>query len=279
MPSPAILVLIGLVTGVLSGMLGAGGGFTTVALLVATGTAAHEAVGTSVVFTAFVAACAATLHFRQHSARPALAVALGAPGVLTALYGARLAASLSDRTLTLGCGLLTALVAVALMARRVAAAPAPAPAPVLVMAGGGGEDHAAPDDDAPNDETGGFEMTRSTLVLAVLGGAAIGVLRGVFGFGGGTLLVPFMVMALGVPEHEAVGTSLMALLPGAIAGAIGHVAVGDVSGPIVALLLVGALPASVVGARLHTRVSSTFIRRTFVAVLVVTAAYLILTSV
>jgi uncharacterized membrane protein YfcA len=117
------------------------------------------------------------------------------------------------------------------------------------------------------------------LARAVAGGAAIGVLRGLFGYGGGTLVVPFMVVALGVSEQVAVGSSLMALLPGAISGAVGCLALGAVDLPVLALLLLGSLPATVAGARLHRRLSAATIRRTLVIVLALTACYLVTVAV
>jgi uncharacterized protein len=55
------------------------------------------------------------------------------------------------------------------------------------------------------------------LLLALVGvGAASGVLAGLLGVGGGILLVPFLVLAIGMTQHEAEATSLLVVLPTAI---------------------------------------------------------------
>jgi uncharacterized membrane protein YfcA len=56
-----------------------------------------------------------------------------------------------------------------------------------------------------------------TYVLAVVLGLAAGVLAGMFGVGGGILFVPTLV-ALGLSHHEAIGTSLLAIVPTALVG-------------------------------------------------------------
>ena len=56
-----------------------------------------------------------------------------------------------------------------------------------------------------------------TYALAIVLGIAAGVLAGMFGVGGGILFVPTLV-ALGLSQHDATGTSLLAILPTVAAG-------------------------------------------------------------
>ena len=56
-----------------------------------------------------------------------------------------------------------------------------------------------------------------TIALAVVLGVVAGVLAGMFGVGGGILFVPTLV-ALGLSQHDATGTSLLAILPTVVAG-------------------------------------------------------------
>lgn len=59
-------------------------------------------------------------------------------------------------------------------------------------------------------------------ILVVLVGVLAGVLPGVFGFGGGWLLVPIAVLGLGIPWEFASGTVLCAILAGSSGGMIGQ---------------------------------------------------------
>ena len=64
-------------------------------------------------------------------------------------------------------------------------------------------------------------MTGTTLYLALAAfGVLAGVASGLLGVGGGTLLVPFLTLAVGLSQHEAEATSLLVILPTAIAGTL-----------------------------------------------------------
>jgi uncharacterized protein len=60
----------------------------------------------------------------------------------------------------------------------------------------------------------------TSVLLAIALGLAGGVLAGLLGVGGGILLVPFLVLAVGLSQHEAEATSLLVILPTALAASI-----------------------------------------------------------
>ncbi|HVM35932.1 MAG TPA: sulfite exporter TauE/SafE family protein [Actinomycetota bacterium] len=67
------------------------------------------------------------------------------------------------------------------------------------------------------------------MALEVGAGLVVGVVSAFFGVGGGTLLVPFMVLVLGFGQHLAEGTSLAVIIPTAVVGAAAHMGRGYVS--------------------------------------------------
>jgi uncharacterized protein len=100
-------------------------------------------------------------------------------------------------------------------------------------------------------------MTGPTLYVALGAfGVLAGVASGLLGVGGGTLLVPFLTLAVGLSQHAAEATSLLVILPTAIAGtlALRRRGVGSAglalrfgvvgsAGAVVGALLALALPA------------------------------------
>ncbi|MGH2697602.1 MAG: sulfite exporter TauE/SafE family protein [Actinomycetota bacterium] len=84
-------------------------------------------------------------------------------------------------------------------------------------------------------------------------GILTGVLSALFGVGGGLVMVPFMVLALGSDQHLAEGTSLLVIVPTAIVGVIAHTRRGYVSFGHAALLAVGGVAGSFFGATLALR--------------------------
>ena len=89
----------------------------------------------------------------------------------------------------------------------------------------------------------------TAIVGSVVVGLGAGVLAGVFGIGGGVLTTPAVRLLLGYPALVAVGTPLLALIPGAVAGAAMHVRSGEAN--VRTGLVVGAWGAlsAAVGAR------------------------------
>ena len=65
-------------------------------------------------------------------------------------------------------------------------------------------------------------MSPELVVLVVGVGIAVGLMSAMFGVGGGVIMVPFIVLVLDRSQHVAEGTSLLVIVPTAIAGAIAH---------------------------------------------------------
>jgi len=112
-----------------------------------------------------------------------------------------------------------------------------------------------------------------TVRLGVIGTAA-GFFSGLFGVGGGIVIVPLLVLWLGYEQREATGTSLAAIAfiaaaAAAVQGAYGNVHVGD------GLLLgVPAVAGVLGGTALQQRIPQRALALMFAALLVVTAVHL-----
>ncbi len=86
--------------------------------------------------------------------------------------------------------------------------------------------------------------------LISLAGLAIGFLSGLTGVGGGVFLVPTMVVGFGLAQRIAQGTSLVAILPTAVVGAITHYRHGNVDLRSSMRIASAGVPAALVGAAL-----------------------------
>ncbi len=78
-------------------------------------------------------------------------------------------------------------------------------------------------------------------------GLVVGTLVGLSGVGGGSLVTPLLVLALGVPPAVAVGTDLLYSVPTKLVGAIIHHRQGTVAWRIVRLLAIGGIPGALLG--------------------------------
>lgn len=89
--------------------------------------------------------------------------------------------------------------------------------------------------------------------LYSLSGFAVGLLVGLTGVGGGSLMTPLLVLLFGIHPTTAVGTDLLYAAATKTVGAATHGAVGTVDWPIVGRLAVGSVPASVITLYLLSR--------------------------
>lgn len=105
--------------------------------------------------------------------------------------------------------------------------------------------------------------------------AAIGLLSGLvgglFGVGGGVVIVPLLILALGISTKTAIGTSLAVIIPTSIMAALRHYQLGNVDLRLAALMAAGALIGALAGASLTAYVSGEWLRRGFAVFLILTA--------
>ncbi|KJL23265.1 hypothetical protein RL72_02052 [Microbacterium azadirachtae] len=107
-------------------------------------------------------------------------------------------------------------------------------------------------------------------------GLAAGLLSGLFGVGGGTVIVPLLVLLLGFDQRLGAGTSLAAIVPTAAVGVISY-AVHDAVAWIPAIILAaGSVVGAQIGTRLLPRISQTALRWGFVGFLAVVVVSLFL---
>jgi uncharacterized membrane protein YfcA len=106
-------------------------------------------------------------------------------------------------------------------------------------------------------------------------GAAAGVLSGMFGIGGGIVIVPGLVLLAHFSPQRATGTSLGALLlPVGLLGAMQYWRRGDVDVKASAILAAGLFLGALVGAKLGLAMSPKLLRRSFALFMVIVSAQL-----
>lgn len=132
--------------------------------------------------------------------------------------------------------------------------------------------------------TAGTELEESCAVrfprtcwLKVAGiGLTVGVLNGVFGVGGGFMIVPTLVLILKFPSRLAIGTSLSIIALISLGGIIGHLQFGYLDGRLTALAFLGSAAGILLGTRLVSLVSPKTMSLAVASITVSLALWLIL---
>ncbi len=120
------------------------------------------------------------------------------------------------------------------------------------------------------------EQSRGRLAALALIGTLAGLFSGLFGVGGGSVIVPLLVLWLGYSEREATATSLAAIVfiaafAAAVQGLYGNVHVLDA-----ALIGIPAIGGVLIGTALQQRLKGSAIALMFAALLLASAVELVL---
>jgi uncharacterized membrane protein YfcA len=119
-------------------------------------------------------------------------------------------------------------------------------------------------------------VPRDRLLKLALIGSAAGAFSGMFGVGGGTVIVPLLILWLGYGEREATGTSMAAIIVIAALAAGLQATYGNVDVGNAALVGVPALAGAVAGTALQQRIPERAVSLLFAALLLVIAVQLVI---
>lgn len=209
-----ISFLVGLAAGTFGGLAGLGGGLIMIPLMIyVLKLSQHQAHGTSLVAIIFTGISGAITYALNGAIDLMAAVLLAGPAVFTARAGAHYAYVLPAWKLKKTFGVFLIFCAVLLFLK-----------PYLTNVIGTVPDYAK-------------------IVILLTTGLVTGFLSGMLGVGGGTILVPVMVLLAGFTQHVAQGTSLLFMVPVGAVGAMTHRQLGNV----VHKLLVGLIPGILLG--------------------------------
>ena len=116
-------------------------------------------------------------------------------------------------------------------------------------------------------------------LLAAIIGLVSGLTSGLFGVGGGIVMVPAMVLLLSPPIRDvkqAIGTSLVVIIPTALMGSYKHFTQGNIDWRTAAALAPLAIAGSYLGAWLTTHISAGSLKRAFGGFIILVGAKLLL---
>jgi len=232
-------LIAGAAAGLALGAVGGGGSVLLIPLLVlGFGLDAHGATGTALAVVLASALLGTVLHARRGGVRYREALLFGGPGMVASALTSPLNARLPEAAILGAVTLL--MIAVALrMWQPIRPSEGRKPAPLVIVAG-----------------------------------ALAGVLTGVFGVGGGFVIVPVLVLALGLPMPQAIGTSLLVISANSAAAIGGYWVRDDIDLPLAAVLAAGAIFGVVFGSRLARAAGEQRLQQSFAVLLVVVATYL-----
>ncbi len=232
-------LIIGLLGGFFGSLVGLGGGVVMIPLMISMlKFTQHQAHGTSLVAVVIVGAVGAATYTLYGMTDWKIAVMLALTATITARIGALFAHSLPEKKLKKAFGFFLISVSVLMLVKGYLP--------------------------RPDGALGEWSM----IVIFLFTGAFTGFISGMMGVGGGTVMIPPMVLLAGLSQQLAQGTSLLAMVPVGVAGAYTHYKLGNVKMDIALGLAVGAIGGSYFGGAAANLLPETMLRSIFGAVLI-----------
>ncbi|MEQ3363523.1 sulfite exporter TauE/SafE family protein [Raoultibacter massiliensis] len=260
-------VLVGIGIGILSGMLGIGGGTVMVPIFrLAFDMSAIMSTATSLFTIIPTSISGAVSHIRAKTCIVSLGVAAGIGGACTSPLGVWLATISPPWLIMAAAAIIIGYSAISMLRKALKMKPAKVPAVSDEAEAVQGQAAGAVDG----------KLTRKQLLIGAGIGLGAGLASGYVGVGGGFIMVPLMLSLIGISMKKASGTSLIAVMILAIPGVIEQGILGNINYTAGIMVAIGSIPGAVIGARLVRKVPERILRFIFGGFLIVAAIMLVL---
>ncbi|WP_407641865.1 sulfite exporter TauE/SafE family protein, partial [Calothrix rhizosoleniae] len=238
----------GLFSGILAGFLGIGGGTVLVPMQIALGYTPLQAVATSSLAIVITATSGTVQNWRMGFINFQRVILLALPALFTAQIGVYLASIFSSKVLLVTFGFLL-LLNILLVAWRKR----------LILR---------------ETETENQQPTLQPHIARMLTGGGAGVLAGLFGVGGGIIMVPLQMLLLKEPIKVAIQTSLGVIVITAISASVGHALRGNILLIQGLILGLGGLLGAQVSTRFLPKLPDKIVSIAFRSLLAILAVYM-----
>ncbi len=227
------MILIGLFTGMMTGLTGASGVAIVVPLLnLLLGFSVHESIGTSLLVDVIASVAVAWTYFRAGNIDFASGLWVAVGSIFGAQVGALWAVGVSAGGLQIGFGLCGIIMGIMLWRRGLKSVPERQP-----MAG------------------------RKRYPIALLLGFGVGIITGLIGAGGGIMIMLVLLFVLGMPIHIAIGTSTLMMTLTAISGTLAYGFHGNLNLEAGIVIGLSAVVGGVICATYANRVNAKLLSR------------------
>ncbi len=271
----SLSVIFGALVGFSLGLTGGGGAIFAVPLLVyGLGVAPREAVGISLAAVGATSFVGFLGRWRARKIELRTGLVFAVAGMLGAPVGSWLSGLIPETVLLTLFAILMLVVALRMWSK--ASEPAIAGLPIACLT-------EAANVDGPTcrrDLNGNLLLTSRCAWLLAGVGIATGVLSGLFGVGGGFVIVPALVLFSGMTIHRAVGTSMLVVALVSISGIASHLVAGrTISVETTALFVVGGVAGLLLGTVAGRRLSGPALQKVFAVAIVAVAIFVVVRTV
>ncbi|MPM10695.1 hypothetical protein SDC9_57029 [bioreactor metagenome] len=230
-----LAVIAGIITGGLTSMIGASGVMIIVPVLTMLfHVGAHTAIGTSLFVDVIASAVVSYTYFRNGNVELKSGIWIAVSSIAGAQLGSLLASQIQEGSLSALFGVILVLSGIMMFIKAY---------------------RKKQDDQEQQNRKIRFAKGWQQIVSSIVIGVGIGIISGMFGAGGGGMILLTLIAVLSYPMHKAIGTSTLIMAMTAFSSTIGYAYRGNLNLPLGCVLSVGAVIGGVIGGRYANKVN------------------------
>lgn len=228
-------IIIGIVTGGITSLIGASGVMIIVPILTMLfKVSVHTAIGTSLFVDVIASLAVAYSYYKNGNIEIKSGIWIALTSVIGAQLGASLASKMGEGNLSSSFGVVLVIAGLSMIRKSY-----------------------KEKSDTPNTLTRfiHFKKEWEKILAALIIGLGIGILSGIFGAGGGVMILLALITLMSFPLHKAIGTSTLIMAITALSSTIGYATRGKIDFVLGSLLSAGALLGGVLGSHYANKVN------------------------
>jgi len=222
-----LAIIAGIITGGLTSMIGASGVMIIVPVLTMLyNVETHTAIGTSLFVDVFASITVAYTYFRNGNVELRSGIWIAVASITGAQLGSIFASKINEGPLSLLFGIVLVLSGIMM----------------FIKANSKKQEEQKP-------RKVRFEKGWQQIVSSIIIGIGIGIISGMFGAGGGGMILLTLIVVLAYPMHKAIGTSTLIMAMTALSSTIGYARMGNIDFKLGCIISLGAIIGGILGGR------------------------------
>jgi len=224
-----LAIIVGIITGGLTSMIGASGVMIIVPVLTMLyNVETHTAIGTSLFVDVFASITVAYTYFRNGNVELKSGIWIAVASITGAQLGSMFASKINEGPLSLLFGGVLVLSGIMMFIKA---------------------NSKKPEENEQKPRKVRFEKGWQQIVSSIIIGIGIGIISGMFGAGGGGMILLTLIVVLAYPMHKAIGTSTLIMAMTALSSTIGYARMGNINFKLGCIISLGAIIGGVLGGR------------------------------
>ncbi|MCY6371642.1 sulfite exporter TauE/SafE family protein [Clostridium ganghwense] len=236
-----LMILIGIGTGAITSLIGASGVMIIVPLLTMLfSVSVHAAIGTSLLVDVIASLTVSYAYYKNGNIDLKSGIWIAIGSIAGSQLGALLADSMGESNLSSSFGVILLLAGLFMFFKK-------------------SNDNKTTSNKMHKRINFKYEWQR--IVASLLIGFAIGILSGIFGAGGGVMILIALIVLLSFPLHKAIGTSTLIMAITALSGAAGYAIRGNINLTLSLLIGIGSIIGGALGSRYANKINENLLKK------------------